>query len=74
MTYFDCLLFSVPVTEVCSEEVCLTWPYMMSREFHRRTMDISDPEEFKGAEIQVTTECNEVKPLGRPRPVILLRE
>ena len=22
MTYFDCLLFSVPVTEVCSEEVC----------------------------------------------------
>ena len=47
---------------------------MMSREFHRPTMDISDPEEFKGAEIQVTTECNEEKPLGRPHPFILLRE
>lgn len=71
MTYFDCLLFSVPVMEVCSEEVCLTWPCLMSREFHRRTMDISDLDEFKGAEIRVPTECNEGKPLGRPHPFIL---
>ena len=49
--------------EVCSEEVHLTWPYMMGREFHVQTMDISDPEEFKGAEIRVPTECNEGKPL-----------
>ena len=76
MTYFVCLLVSVPFREICPEEVHLTWPYRMSREFHRPTMDISGPgiRRSKGEGILASTECNEGKPLGRPQPFILLRE
>lgn len=65
--------FFLCLSRKCSEEVCLTWPYMMSRSSTGGQWTFQT-EEFKGAEIQVTTECNEVKPLERPRPVILLRE
>lgn len=66
----------MPFREIFPEEVHLTWPYRMSREFHTLTMDISGPgsRRSKGEEILASTECNGGRPLGRPQPFILLKE